>query len=392
MSEKLIIKNFGPIKEMSFDLKKVNIFIGDQGTGKSTVAKVLTAIKNSIFREIFDLKETGDLIKETQQFYGHLDLFGIKSFLKKETLLIYKCPYYGFELKENQVTVSKNISFEESSYFNFNYIPAERNMVHVLADSLYGLLEIKAELPKLFLRFGNKYQTSRKSKNEFDYTDILGVKFTHKNDKDYIIVSDGNEINLSDGSSGIQGCVALLTVVDNILSESLRTDKSLLLLKKNLKLLIIEEPELNCFPQTQYKLIKYIIEKNKISNVREGLSNNAEPEFSNINFTEDYDTELKNQLLITTHSPYILTSLNNLMYAYDIGQKEPEEVNKIIEKKYWINSGDVCAYRLLPDGTCEDIIANDEAGRLIRAEKIDEISGFLNEQFDKLLNLEFVQK
>ena len=78
------------------------------------------------------------------------------------------------------------------------------------------------------------------------------------------------------------------------------------------------------------------------------------------------------------------------MYAYEVGQKESEEANKIIDKKYWINPSDVSAYRLLPDGTCENIIASDEDGTLIRAEKIDEVSGFLNEQFDKLISLEIL--
>ena len=45
MSETLTIRNFGPIKDMTLELRAVNILIGDQGTGKSTVAKLLTVIK-----------------------------------------------------------------------------------------------------------------------------------------------------------------------------------------------------------------------------------------------------------------------------------------------------------------------------------------------------------
>lgn len=56
MSEKLTIRNFGPIIDMSFEFKKINIFIGDQGTGKSTVAKVIVSIQNTYFRELFNLE------------------------------------------------------------------------------------------------------------------------------------------------------------------------------------------------------------------------------------------------------------------------------------------------------------------------------------------------
>lgn len=56
MSGKLTIRNFGSIIDMSFEFKKINIFIGDQGTGKSTVAKVIVSIQNTYFRELFNLE------------------------------------------------------------------------------------------------------------------------------------------------------------------------------------------------------------------------------------------------------------------------------------------------------------------------------------------------
>lgn len=57
---KIRIKNFGPIKEGFvensgwIDLKKVSVFIGNQGSGKSTVAKLISTlswIEKSLYRE-----------------------------------------------------------------------------------------------------------------------------------------------------------------------------------------------------------------------------------------------------------------------------------------------------------------------------------------------------
>ena len=46
---------------------------------------------------------------------------------------------------------------------------------------------------------------------------------------------------------------------------------------------------------------------------------------------------------------------------------------------------------LLPDGTCENIIDKDDDGTtLISADKIDEVSSQLNEDFDKLIDLEIL--
>ena len=365
MSEKLTIRNFGPIKDMSFDFKKINILIGDQGTGKSTIAKIVSAIYNSQRLTMFDLPDDS-----LSQFFGHLDLMGIKNFVNLDTFLFYETKNFRLEFANGKILIKNQIDIDIAK---FNYIPAERNMVHVLADSLFALIDLKATLPKLFLRFGNKYQSSRKNRNEFDYRSILGITFIHKNNGDYVRLQNGSEIYLSDASSGIQGCVALLTVVDDITTEHLPYNN-----QNNsdidLGLLVIEEPELNCFPDTQNKILKYLLSKNKVS----WFVHNSE-----ISSVEE--ALFKNQLFITTHSPYILTSLNNLMYAYQIGKNHKSEVEKIVERKYWINPSDVSAYMLLPNGKCEKII--DSEG-LIKAEKIDGVSTILNKDFNAIMDIE----
>ena len=44
LEEKLIIRNFGPISGVELNLRRVNVLIGDPGTGKSTVAKVFKSL------------------------------------------------------------------------------------------------------------------------------------------------------------------------------------------------------------------------------------------------------------------------------------------------------------------------------------------------------------
>ena len=38
----IIIKNIGPIKEVELDLNKINVFMGPQSSGKSTIAKIIS--------------------------------------------------------------------------------------------------------------------------------------------------------------------------------------------------------------------------------------------------------------------------------------------------------------------------------------------------------------
>lgn len=372
MSEKLVIKNFGPIKDVELELGRFNVLIGEQATGKSTVAKLLIAIQNTAFRDLFDIPE--DISnRETQLFFGHANLVGIENYFSNNTEISYSNHLFSFNYKNQTANIEKQREFtiQEKTFYDFNYIPAERILIPTIADSLFALIETQTSLPKLFLRFGDKFIKARKNKKTFDYKNIIGITYTHKENKDIIILPNGKEVPILESSSGFQACVTLLTVFDSIVSYYSTANSSYQsVLKTVTKFLVIEEPELNCFPKTQYKLIKYLIE--------------------NITKWDIDEIQYKNQLLLTTHSPYILTSLNNLMYAYKIGQTHKEEANKIIEEKYWVNPDDVSAYQLLSDGTCKNILDRDES--LIEADKIDEVSRTINKEFDELMNIEFVTK
>ncbi len=63
---KIRVKNFGPIKEGYlesdgwFDLKKVTVFIGNQGSGKSTVAKLIstfTWLEKTLYKQLIKKTE-----------------------------------------------------------------------------------------------------------------------------------------------------------------------------------------------------------------------------------------------------------------------------------------------------------------------------------------------
>ena len=57
MDRKLIIRNFGAIKSASICLKDYNIFIGEQGSGKSTIAKLITIFEGYTINRIGDFQQ-----------------------------------------------------------------------------------------------------------------------------------------------------------------------------------------------------------------------------------------------------------------------------------------------------------------------------------------------
>ena len=54
----ITIRNFGAIKEQSapIEIKKVTFFIGNQGSGKSTVAKLISIFSWIEFADLLDLQ------------------------------------------------------------------------------------------------------------------------------------------------------------------------------------------------------------------------------------------------------------------------------------------------------------------------------------------------
>ena len=123
---------------------------------------------------------------------------------------------------------------------------------------------------------------------------------------------------------------------------------------------ILEEPEQNLYPNTQVELIKDIVKE----------CNGNHP----------------STVLITTHSPYVLTAINNLIYAAKVGKNNPHAVEQIISSTMWLSEEMVSAYRVA-NGTVE-IIMDDEI-REIMAEQIDEVSLVLNDQYERLSEIEY---
>jgi hypothetical protein len=127
--------------------------------------------------------------------------------------------------------------------------------------------------------------------------------------------------------------------------------------------LFLEEPEANVFPRTQYELVKLFA------------------------WLAD-DPVLDFDWAITTHSPYILTSFNNLIEAGQAAHNNPKlhnEIAKIIPEQYWIRKGDFKAYKI-EDGKLESIL-NDSG--FIESNYLDQVSETIGDEFDRLLRLEY---
>ncbi|CAA6810637.1 MAG: Unknown protein [uncultured Sulfurovum sp.] len=347
--ERLIVKNFGPLKDVDIELNKINLFIGENGSGKSVLAKVVTLVLD-LENHTIDEKT---LFRKFQEYYiGFFRHETIIQFFSKESLL--------FEIKNKQIN-SIGRAFKEEHFFiqheikkaqerivsenklTTQYIPAERNLIALFNKSLTTLLVAEVPLPKFLLHFTSEFE---KAGNELKELKFLNVKYVNGDglDRHKVYFNDENYLSLEHSSSGIQSSLPLYLTVKYFANRH--------------SSIIIEEPEQNLFPKAQAETIKYIVEQ--VSD--------------------------ENSLFMMTHSPYVLSTLNILMMAHKVGNlndKTKYEVEKFIPQAQWMNRDEFSAYYL------KDGVARDIKGRtgLISNNEIDEISDDIQSEFEELLTI-----
>jgi hypothetical protein len=158
---------------------------------------------------------------------------------------------------------------------------------------------------------------------------------------------DGRTLSLSQLSSGTQEVLPLVLALRPLTGSVLS------------RTVYVEEPEAHLFPTAQYELVKLF-----------SWLSNIGPELT--------------RWVFTTHSPYILSSFNNLILAGQLGENETLRREIPIKQEYWIKRGAFAAY-CIHDGILRPILS--ESG-LIDGEYLDSVSETIGNEFDSLLKLE----
>lgn len=371
MSETLIIKNFGPIKDIELDLKKFNVLIGEQATGKSTVAKVLCMCRDFSYIINYSADEDSPY---NGFFTSGLRQWGINDYVQEQTIITYSNESYKFEFKKGppRYTItpisdevkdllgkSKQAEYkalatgylaEEIYRFNVKneknspfYFPTERGL-----QSLFSLgQEATSKLTNSLYKQLSKIHTASTMFTKETKIEPLDIYYKNINGEGWIRKKEEKSFHrLSNSASGYQSAIPIFLTI-----------KYYTEIEEISKTFIVEEPEINLFPSTQKKLVEFFIE--------------------NIN-------ENGHSFIIPTHSPYFLSSINDYLLAYKKGQENKNATARIIPQKYWLHPDDISCYQL-KNGTAESII--DEKSGLINDNVIDEVSDDINDEFDRLLDV-----
>lgn len=407
------IKNFGPVREGGqtndgwIDIKKVTVFIGNQGSGKSTVAKLISTfmwIEKALVRGDYDKKwfERKNNLKNQYLNYHRLENY-LKNSGGDKTVIEYEGDAFSIVYRNDSLVI-KEVHNEEYLLPQIMYVPAERNFITYVKTPRE--LKISSESLKEFL---TEFDNAKNEIKGLIHLPINNIDIEYDKLNDTLnLEGEGYRVKLTEASSGFQSLVPLFLVSgylansvrrqsetnketmsseemqrfkkgvediwnnNNLTDEQKRVALSVLSAKfnKTAFINIVEEPEQNLFPSSQWQMLQSLLKYNSMNK--------------------------GNKLIMTTHSPYII---NYLSIAIQ-GEYLESKIKKSSQRDKLLSN----LYNLIPQ---ESLISADEVvvyqldekdGSIIKLETIEGIpsdKNYLNQTleesnllFDSLLEIE----
>ena len=393
MNERLIVKSFGPIKDLDIAFKKVTLFIGDQGEGKSCVAKLYSMFKWTE-KVLSQKRYKQSYFEQYNRFKTKLCAYHrIESFIAENSYIKFEGPMYDFIYENGKFSViDKNK--EVDGIAKIMYIPAERSIVSV-AENKTKLLK---ELPDSSETFSDEFVNAKKFFQSGYELPFEGLRFEYDSLNDASWIYGTNyKVRLVNASSGIQSSLPMC-MVSEYLSSKISEKEEIKLSKEEKDKLekrvagimqdngisdsikdmmlrqlsaanrydcfinVVEEPELNLFPRSQMQVLFSLVANNNASS--------------------------QNRLVFTTHSPYSLAIINTMIMgakAYaNLKEEEKDLIEKTLTANHHISVEDIAAYRLSSTDECYcQTIINPKTG-LISKNELDSASDDIMRTFNQL--------
>lgn len=378
---KLQIKNVGPIRNgmgsgyMEFD--SLTVFLGPQASGKSTIAKIYSSmvwLEKAILRDELSIENC-----EQENFFIDkvISYQGIQGYFNPQSSIHFIGKGCDIRYDEGRLIIKKLINNEDFDMPKIMYVPAERNFLAAIPGT-----EFIKGLPKPLHSFLAEYQDAKKwvHRQKSLELPVGNVSFAvDESGTQSILLGDDYQTDLLHGSSGLQSLVPLFVVtryltslvlnlendpsrelysvaqretinkkIQKELAEKIANakdtlhDNILVIIERITRqylykrfISIVEEPEQNLYPDSQKQVLFSLI--------------------ASLNQLPD------NQLVITSHSPYILNFItlctevwNKLTHGIRT-EEQLANLYKIVPKECAINVNNINVYQLNKTGDIEPV-------------------------------------
>lgn len=394
----LKIRNFGALTQVDAEFNKYTLFIGPQGSGKSTIAKLyslFTWLEKRLKRGMLTIK----YVEQYQRFRSSLCAYSrLTDYFHDDTEIEFDGRFYTFLYKDNTLKITaKDTDDNSTAMSKVLYVPAERNFLTTIGSPS----NIKS-LPESVSTFLGEFEMARAAYTQgyempvgdavFEYDKLNGVSWLRG--KDY-------RIRLSAASSGYQSALSLCLVtryISDKVENSKRDANELSMAEREVIarqvasiidmdlsdevkaaalnqlsnrfsysefINIVEEPEQNLYPSSQKDILYYLI--------------------SVANRLED------NKLVCTTHSPFMINYLTLAAKAWQLRQQAAEHacllerLDKIVPEHSCIDPEQLRIYQLT-DGHARLLPVN--YGLPSDANLLNIEAGLTNELFGEMLEIE----
>lgn len=373
--KRLVIKNIGAIRHVEFDVNRINVFMGPQSSGKSTISKILCHCQ-WVEKTCFMNSKEVDWYGQDGVFYSSLvEYHKLEGYFNKTAYIKYTGDYLTITYRHSTGnTVIKQNDRAAYCYPKISYIPSERNFVSGVSNfSKYN------EGNNVILYFGYDWSDAKKEISKLDISKLLNrsIVYENQNDKDYIY-DNGSRLSLVNASSGIQSILPLYQTILYMLSNLYAKPRVLSPSKEYVKrelgeFLAVYESNVDRykdvgkrFPHdtdrlmtifnslgnvkvraisklgdltrdqlidnirnaadTIGELFRYHYTKLFIEEPEQNLFPDTQQEFVYWLLANMTDAGRNHSAVITTHSPYILFALNNCMMGGLVRENIPADV------------------------------------------------------------------
>lgn len=404
----LKIKYVGPIRQglpdgEVFQFQGVTVFTGSQGSGKSTAAKIfssLTWLEKALVRGDIEPSEANNFeyFKTTlMNFHGLAEYFNIHSVVE------YQGKRFSFILRNLSFEIQSRKAPADFASPKIMYVPAERNFLAAidkpeviskltksLKDFLAEYLEAKEyfakhpvqlELNNTYFSFEEETKRSYVSGDDFKidllhassgYQSYIPMFLVTRYLREFVERSEGekqNEMSVAAERRWLQELSRLLS--NKQMNDKQKIDKATELMQRytySSFINIVEEPEQNLYPTSQKQALFGLLS-----------ASNGRPD---------------NRLLLTTHSPYIISYLNISLEAAKIYSslnsdksaiEKKHRVSSICPQVSAVNAERVNTYEFKSDGSVSELGKYD--GVLQDANQLNNELDQLNSLFSDLLEI-----
>lgn len=411
---KLKVENFGPIttgyaeNNGFLEFRQVTVFIGSQGSGKSSVAKLFSTmswLEKALFQGRVTQKYVMGYNRFVKQYCAYMNL---KNYFRADTYIEYRGKACTLVYQQQKLLVDMQPNSPGYQIPKIMYVPAERNFLSAVdePDRLKGL-------PSALLEFWEELRRAQRETAAEGWSLPVGnVRFEYDKSNKIPWLSGKTagkaafRLRMSEASSGFQSLVPLLLVSRNLASsirkeqDASRSEMSAEerrrlreqvdgILKANLPLVVqqealesltarfrretflnvVEEPEQNLFPVSQqavlYELLSYA------------------------------NTTPGNELVITTHSPYIINYLTLAIQAAEVASavraaphpvKLKQQLDAIVPAAAAVGAANAVVYALTGTGTIRRLPMTD--GLPSDDNDLNNALGEVNSRLSDLLEIE----